>query len=283
VRRAAAWRLLGDVRVSRELAEQVVPLDGSSRDHALAAEMLGASARALGDDAAAADFFTQAGQLGRHHDPATALAAYGQLALIAADHNDWRTCDVNVKTAFVLIAESELREYWMGSFAHLAKGRLLGKQMNPSDAQAELTRAVTLARRGAGVVELAYVLITVAEARRELGDRRSAIQLVREAQEMIANAPDPGTAVPHSLGKAERSLRLVSEPRGSRLVATEELTAREAAVLTLLPTGLSAREIGQELGVSRNTVKTHSRNLYRKLGAADRREAIARGRALGLL
>jgi hypothetical protein len=47
---AAAWRLLGDVRLSGELAEQVVPLDGSSRDHALAADLLGATARWLGDD-----------------------------------------------------------------------------------------------------------------------------------------------------------------------------------------------------------------------------------------
>jgi LuxR family maltose regulon positive regulatory protein len=89
--------------------------------------------------------------------------------------------------------------------------------------------------------------------------------------------------VPRLLDKAERNLRLVSEPHGSRLAIVEELTAREAAVLRLLPTGLSAREIGQELGVSRNTVKTHSKNLYRKLGATDRRQAVARGRELGLL
>ena len=283
VRRAAAWRLLGDVRLSRELAEQVMPLDGSSRDHVLAADLLGAAARWLGDDATAVDFFTRAGQLGRERDPATAVAAYGQLALIAGDHNDWSTCEVNVETAFDLIAGSELQEYWMGSFARLANGRMLGRQRKTSEAQAELTRAVTLARRGVGVIELAYVLISIAEARRELGDRRSAIQLVREARELSAHAPDPGTVVPRLLDRAERSLRLVSEPQGSRLVTFEELTAREAAVLRLLPTGLSAREIGQELGVSRNTVKTHSKNLYRKLGAADRREAVARGRELGLL
>ncbi len=283
VRRAAAWQLLGDVRLSRELAEQVMPLDGSLRDHALAGSVLGANARWLGDDATAVDFLTRAGQLGRERDPVAAVAAYGHLALIAADHNDWPTCDVNVKTALELIAESELHEYWMGSFAHLAKGRLLGKQRRPSEAPAELTRAVTLARRGGGVVALAYVLVTVAEARRELGDRRGAIELVREAQELSAHAPDPGTLVPRLLGKAERNLRLVSQPQGSRLVIVEELTAREAAVLSLLPTGLSTREIGQELGVSRNTVKTHTKNLYRKLGATGRREAVARGRELGLL
>jgi LuxR family maltose regulon positive regulatory protein len=283
VRRAAAWRLLGDVRLSRELADQLLPLDGRSRDHALAANLLAASARWLGDDATAVEFFTRSGQLGRERDQATAVAAYGELALIAADHNDWRTCDVNVKTAFALIDDLKLQEYWMGSFAHLAQGRLLGKQRNTSEAQAELARAVTLARRGVGVVELAYVLISVAEARRALGDRRGAIELVREARELSDSAPDPGTVVPRLLDKAERSLRLVSERQGSRLVAVEELTAREAAVLGLMPSGLSVREIGQELGVSRNTVKTHSKNLYRKLGAADRREAVARGRELGLL
>ena len=283
MRRAAAWQLLGDVRLSRELAEQLMPLDASSRDHALAGSLLGETARWLGNDIAAVEFFTRAGQLGRERDPVTAVAAYGNLALIAAEDNDWQRCEVNVKTAFDLIAESELEEYWMGSFAHLAKGRLLVKQRKTSDAQTELTRAVTLARRGVGVVALAYVLITVAEARRELGDRRSAIELLREAREVSAHAPDPGTVVPRLLDKAERRLRIISQSQGSRLVTVEELTAREAAVLSLLPGGLSAREIGQELGVSRNTVKTHTKNLYRKLGATGRREAVARGRELGLL
>jgi LuxR family maltose regulon positive regulatory protein len=283
VRRAAAWQLLGDVRLSRELAERLMPLDGSSHDHALAADLLGMSARWLGDDAAAVNFHTRAGQLGRERQPLIAVAAYGHLAQIAADHNDWTTCEVNVKTAFNLIAESELQEYWIAAFAHLAKGRLLGKQRKTSEARAELERAITLARRGVGVLELAYVLINVAEARRELGDRRGAMQLVREARELSADAPDPGTVLPGWLDKAEHSLRLVSERRGSRVVTVEELTAREAEVLKLLPTGLSAREIGHELSVSLNTVKTHTKNLYRKLGAADRREAVARGRELGLI
>jgi LuxR family maltose regulon positive regulatory protein len=63
----------------------------------------------------------------------------------------------------------------------------------------------------------------------------------------------------------------------------EELTAREEAVLYLLPGGLSAREIGSDLGVNRNTIKTHTKTLCRKLGAAGRREAVARGRQVGLL
>jgi LuxR family maltose regulon positive regulatory protein len=106
---------------------------------------------------------------------------------------------------------------------------------------------------------------------------------VIEARELLGQAPDPGPLVPRLLEQAERSLRLVSRQNGSSSTAFEELTAREQAILYLLPGGLSAREIGDQLGVTRNTIKTHTKSLYRKLGAAGRREAVARGRQLGLL
>jgi LuxR family maltose regulon positive regulatory protein len=54
-------------------------------------------------------------------------------------------------------------------------------------------------------------------------------------------------------------------------------------VLRYLPTNLSAREIADELYVSVNTVKTHQRHLYQKLGARGRSQAVERARALGLL
>ena len=65
--------------------------------------------------------------------------------------------------------------------------------------------------------------------------------------------------------------------------ASEELTERELAVLQLLPSGLSQREIGTALYVSQNTVKTHMRGIYGKLGASSRRQAVTRGHELGLL
>lgn len=63
----------------------------------------------------------------------------------------------------------------------------------------------------------------------------------------------------------------------------EPLSDSEIRVLRYLPTNLSAPEIATELSVSRNTVKTHIRNLYQKLGVNRRTDAVARGRALGLL
>jgi LuxR family maltose regulon positive regulatory protein len=72
--------------------------------------------------------------------------------------------------------------------------------------------------------------------------------------------------------------------RGStRPTLAEQLTDREAAVLRFLPTMMSNNEIASELFVSVNTVKTHLRSVYRKLGAGDRREAVQRARDLQLL
>jgi LuxR family maltose regulon positive regulatory protein len=50
-----------------------------------------------------------------------------------------------------------------------------------------------------------------------------------------------------------------------------------------LAAGLSRREIGSQLYISLNTVKTHVRELYRKLGATSQAEAVARAEALDLL
>ena len=63
----------------------------------------------------------------------------------------------------------------------------------------------------------------------------------------------------------------------------EPIGQAEARVLRLLQTSLSAPEIARELYVSVNTIRTHMRHLYDKLGVHRRLEAIDRARALGLL
>ncbi len=63
----------------------------------------------------------------------------------------------------------------------------------------------------------------------------------------------------------------------------EPLSQSEIRVLRYLPTKLSAPEIADQLYVSVNTVKTHMRHLYDKLGAHRRHEAVEQARALGLL
>lgn len=72
------------------------------------------------------------------------------------------------------------------------------------------------------------------------------------------------------------------EPQSARLAAYEPLTSREADVLRLLAVGLSNAEIARRLIISTATVKTHTRNIYRKLGVSNRTQAAVRGLALSL-
>jgi DNA-binding NarL/FixJ family response regulator len=64
---------------------------------------------------------------------------------------------------------------------------------------------------------------------------------------------------------------------------TPSLTERELQVLRGMSDGKSNAEIGRELFVSEDTVKTHARRLFRKLGARDRAHAVASGFRLGLV
>ena len=63
----------------------------------------------------------------------------------------------------------------------------------------------------------------------------------------------------------------------------EPLSDREQAVLRYLPTMMSNAEIASELFLSVNTVKTHLKAIYRKLGATRRRDAVERARRVELL
>jgi LuxR family maltose regulon positive regulatory protein len=67
------------------------------------------------------------------------------------------------------------------------------------------------------------------------------------------------------------------------MMPVEELSKSELRVLRYLQTNLTRREIAGELSVSLNTVDTHIRRIYAKLGAADRTAAVERARELRLL
>jgi LuxR family maltose regulon positive regulatory protein len=281
--RSAAWQLLGDMRQAEQLAGRLAPLDGSSIWHSLAACVLGTSARFFDANDEAQALFDMALRLGGSRNFIVSMLSLGRLALIAADRGDWRGCSAKIEAAFAVVRANGLEEYWICTSAHVARGRLFRHHRRPTEARAELERAVSLARRGAGLVEWSYALTALAELLRELGDRRGAREVVLEARELLSRCPEPGTLAPRLLEQAESALRLVVDVSGARPVVIDELTAREQAVLGLFPTGLSTREIGDELGISRDTVKTHTKRIYQKLGVSSRRDAVARGRDLGLL
>jgi LuxR family maltose regulon positive regulatory protein len=75
----------------------------------------------------------------------------------------------------------------------------------------------------------------------------------------------------------------VQSTDGQQLPEVEELSPSELRVLRFLPTNLTRPEIAGELYVSVNTVNTHIRKIYSKLGVRDRSSAVQRARELRLL
>jgi len=63
----------------------------------------------------------------------------------------------------------------------------------------------------------------------------------------------------------------------------EPLSEREIEILTLIAEGLTNQEIAAKVYLSPNTVKVHTRNIYRKLGVNSRTQALAKARTLGVL
>ena len=74
----------------------------------------------------------------------------------------------------------------------------------------------------------------------------------------------------------------VATHRAARSGLVDELSSRELDVLRLLRSDLSGPEIARELHVSMNTLRTHTKSIYTKLGATSRREAIRRATEHGL-
>jgi LuxR family transcriptional regulator, maltose regulon positive regulatory protein len=108
-------------------------------------------------------------------------------------------------------------------------------------------------------------------------ERRPTLHL--RASGWLAEAGRIEEAARHAIaaGEYDTAAKLVASTDGAGL------TDRELDVLQLLERGLSKREVAGELFVSYNTIHTHARSIYRKLGASSRREALARAHERGLL
>jgi LuxR family maltose regulon positive regulatory protein len=141
--------------------------------------------------------------------------------------------------------------------------------------------AVILARKGAGILEVAKALLLRAKILEDLGDHETAEASQKEAATLLRGCPDGiAKTLLAALGQSARDTMI---PRNEGRAVSEELTSKELEILRLLATRLSRREIGQRLYVSLNTVKTHQRAVYRKLGVENRSAAVSRARELGLL
>ena len=111
-------------------------------------------------------------------------------------------------------------------------------------------------------------------------DRIVNADLISQILDLLAQ---PGKPVPAPAPGSEAGKKSAHAIRGGMGRPLGSPNKGETRVLRYLPTHLRAAEIADELNLSANTVKTHVRHLYQKLGAHSRGEAVERARAFGLL
>jgi ATP/maltotriose-dependent transcriptional regulator MalT len=211
--------------------------------------------------------------------PYAVVDALAVLALLAGDQDDDQTATALAAQAAETAEAQGLTTEPLSGIVHLALGRALLRQGKLAEAEEELEWARELFGIDAMAVHRAHGLLLLAAVRHAVGDLPGAGALLDDAGELVQQLTDPGV-LPALVVQAQRQLITM---RRHRIEAATPVTERELAVLRLLPTQLSSREIAQELSVSVNTVRSQVQAIYRKLQASTRAEAVAHARELGLL
>ena len=206
-------------------------------------------------------------------------AAAARLALASTEDAQPHRADLMLGSAKVLLAEGD------PAAALATAEQCLAGTAGPVTLRDQIAALVTaaIARRRLGQPERATDELGYALARAEPhGMYRPFIDggsAARSALTVLIRPPSNGAAVAARI--LQRFELRPAKPAGAPAVVP--LTGSELAVLRFLPSHLTNQEIAESLFLSINTVKTHLRSVYRKLGVTTRRQAISAAGRLGLL
>jgi LuxR family maltose regulon positive regulatory protein len=230
--------------------------------------------------------------------------AYSTLSTVLVEAETLGLPAVTAQLRAQLAAIDFFRERWPEGIAHArsARATLFAHELESQPRLAAVLAASAVAEAYEGRVDLARA--DAALARRHLpflanlawwANVVSRLLLARAAL-LLA---DPGAA---RVAVAEAATALDTQPQATRFreivdelqqssraaratlpLGVASLTTAELRVLHFLPTNLSLGEIAQRLYVSRNTAKSQTASVYRKLGASSRSEAVDLARAAGIL
>jgi LuxR family maltose regulon positive regulatory protein len=270
------------LRVMRESARMAADLENNPKSpwHALARGALGFSLYLSGELHEAAETLGEA-ERSEAPVPLIRILTLSTSSLVAAELGRLPRAMELASGARAVAADGDLSDTPQCSLAYTATGAVLAMQGRLDEARSEFTRGVHCRLRAPGMSPWATLeaLLRLAQVLLDLGDDSGAAEAIDEAQDVLTFFPDGVEALRARVEKLRR--RLVVRPRGG--ADADSLTEREMAVLRLLRGTLSLREIGQELYVSPNTIKTHAQAIYRKLGVSTRHDAVAHARDAGIL
>ena len=246
----------------------------------LAMRVLGQLLALDGQDAAARAQLRAALRISETHDSAvTEIVCRAELADIALREGDVAQASRELAEVSRVMRERELQGYSASAVPLALLARFAARNAEFDEAAPMLERTLALRPFHTGLMPYLAVRMRVQAARAALLlDRPElAAELLREIEEIADDVSD--------LGRTEEDIALVRggvEASAGR-PADARLTRAELRVLGRLPSHLTLDEIAARIGVSRSTVSTHVRGVYRKLGATSRTEAVEAARRRGLV
>jgi LuxR family maltose regulon positive regulatory protein len=190
-----------------------------------------------------------------------------------------RTADARGRQALAEARRLGVDETTTGALAHIAMAWASSAAGRDREAEREALEGERLRRQPTPELLHAFALLTLAHTQARRGLLDSAEGNLSEAQAILTFIGDVGRLD----AIAASTEREIDAARTGSVGSAEPLSDAEIGVLRLLATELSQREIAGQLFVSVNTVKTHTRLIYRKLGVGSRAEAVARAFALGVI
>jgi LuxR family transcriptional regulator, maltose regulon positive regulatory protein len=241
----------------------------------------GVAHHVTGNAAEGRDLLEQGAHLAAVPAPLVQALCLAQLALLAAGDDDLERATVLAGRARAQIGRCGLDECPTASLVLAVSAELRAQSGRLADAAADLRRALRLLARITDPSPWYEVecRIVAARATVRLSGPAAAAELLALATEAIRRASD----APELRLWLDRAIERVDLALDSSEGADWSLTAAELRVLRYLPSHLSFREIGERLYVSPNTVKTHARGIYRKLGVSSRGKAVDCARGAGLV
>jgi LuxR family transcriptional regulator, maltose regulon positive regulatory protein len=269
----------GVARMGEEAARaaRLTPADGAAQ--APARLLMGVAHHLDGDRPAARTLLEDAAGSAAGA-PVVAALARAQLALLAAEADDWDGAAHHADDAHArlepIAAPAAARTLVLAVSALVAayRGDLPRARREAADAQRLLTSL-----SGQAPWFVAQVLVWLARAKIRLSDGPAARMLLARAARAQGQVPDAPVLAAWLHDGWERADAFAASATGDGPM----LTNAELRVLRLLPSHLSFREIGERLHVSTNTVKTQALSVYRKLDVSSRSQAVTRGLTAGLI
>ena len=216
--------------------------------------------------------------------PEIAAYALGTLALVHAWRNDTEAALHYARRAIERIDETNVGGLLLYGLPYAVAARFSVDDDTQTESE-RLLRYAALAERAATnstPLDSMVLRTAMAEACLEMGDHDRARVYAQRALGNLAVMTEGGL-VAARLNTVIRRINASSrDAAGEAVSASSLLSPRELQVVALLETGDTLEDIGRRLYVSRNTVKTYTARIYRKLDVSDRYQAVNAARRLGI-